>query len=35
MLKIDGLSRRFGAKIAVDDVSLDVSRGAFVGIIGR
>jgi phosphonate transport system ATP-binding protein len=35
MLTIDGLSRRFGAKTAVDDVSLEVSRGAFVGIIGR
>ncbi len=35
MLTIDGLSRRFGAKTAVDNVSLDVSRGAFVGIIGR
>ncbi len=35
MLTIDGLSRRFGAKTAVDDVSLEVPRGAFVGIIGR
>jgi len=35
MLLVDHLSRSFGAKTAVDDVSLEVSRGAFVGIIGR
>ncbi|MDP2803627.1 MAG: phosphonate ABC transporter ATP-binding protein [Phreatobacter sp.] len=35
MLTIDKISRRFGAKTAVDDVSLEVARGAFVGIIGR
>ncbi|MBY0361477.1 MAG: phosphonate ABC transporter ATP-binding protein [Phreatobacter sp.] len=35
MLTIDRISRRFGAKTAVDDVSLEVARGAFVGIIGR
>ncbi len=35
MLKIDGISRRFGAKSAVSDVSLEIGSGAFVGIIGR
>jgi len=35
MLRIDGITRRFGAKTAVSDVSLDIGRGAFVGIIGR
>ena len=35
MLVVEGLSRRFGAKTAVDQVSLRVARGAFVGIIGR
>jgi phosphonate transport system ATP-binding protein len=35
MLRIDGISRRFGAKTAVADVSLDIGSGAFVGIIGR
>lgn len=35
MLTIDGITRRFGAKTAVDNVSLEIQRGAFVGIIGR
>ncbi len=35
MLTIDGISRRFGAKTAVDDVSLTIEAGSFVGIIGR
>jgi len=35
MLEINGLSRRFGSKVAVDDVSLTIERGAFVGVIGR
>jgi phosphonate transport system ATP-binding protein len=35
MLEIDGLSRRFGAKVAVADVSLQIDKGAFVGVIGR
>ncbi|MGE0222255.1 MAG: phosphonate ABC transporter ATP-binding protein [Acetobacteraceae bacterium] len=35
MLKIDGLSRRFGNKMAVEDVSLTIGSGAFVGVIGR
>ena len=35
MLTIEGLSRRFGNKIAVDQVDLSIGRGAFVGVIGR
>jgi phosphonate transport system ATP-binding protein len=35
MLTIDRISRRFGAKTAVDDVSLTIEAGSFVGIIGR
>ena len=35
MLVLDGLTRQFGTKVAVADVSLHVERGAFVGIIGR
>lgn len=35
MIEIKALSRRFGTKTAVDNVSLDIAAGAFVGIIGR
>ncbi|OYU48461.1 MAG: phosphonate ABC transporter ATP-binding protein [Rhizobiales bacterium PAR1] len=35
MLELNNLSRRFGAKIAVDDVSLVIEPGSFVGVIGR
>jgi phosphonate transport system ATP-binding protein len=35
MLEIDGLSRSFGSKAAVDCVSLQIARGSFVGVIGR
>src|SRR5271170_1099352 len=35
MLSIEGLSRRFGAKTAVDNVSLTIESGRFVGVIGR
>jgi phosphonate transport system ATP-binding protein len=35
MLEIDGLSRSFGTKVAVAEVSLQIDAGAFVGIIGR
>ncbi|MHB2169570.1 phosphonate ABC transporter ATP-binding protein [Alsobacter sp. R-9] len=35
MLVIDGLTRRFGNKAAVDDVSLTIEPGSFVGVIGR
>ena len=35
MLTIEGLSRRFGNKIAVDQVDLSIGQGAFVGVIGR
>ena len=35
MLGIEGLTRRFGDKLAVDNVSLSIHKGAFVGVIGR
>jgi phosphonate transport system ATP-binding protein len=35
MLIIEGLTRRYGQRLAVDDVCLEVPRGAFVGVIGR
>ncbi len=35
MLTIEGLSRRFGDKLAVDQVNLTIDRGAFIGVIGR
>jgi phosphonate transport system ATP-binding protein len=35
MLQIEGLTRRFGTKTAVDGVSLSVPRGQMVGVIGR
>ncbi len=35
MLKINGLSRVFGSKRAVDSVSLEIPAGQMVGIIGR
>ncbi|MFH5923039.1 phosphonate ABC transporter ATP-binding protein [Roseomonas xinghualingensis] len=35
MLIVEGLTRRFGDRIAVDDICLEVPRGSFVGVIGR
>ena len=35
MLKIKNLTCQFGAKRAVNDVSLEIEPGSFVGIIGR
>jgi phosphonate transport system ATP-binding protein len=35
MLEIEGLTRRFGAVTAVDNVSLRVPSGQMVGVIGR
>jgi len=35
MLVIEGLSRSFGSKLAVDNVSLQIEAGRFVGVIGR
>jgi phosphonate transport system ATP-binding protein len=35
MLKISKVSRRFGAKTAVDTVNLEIPQGQMVGIIGR
>jgi phosphonate transport system ATP-binding protein len=35
MLVLDGVTRKFGALTAVSAASFEVSRGSFVGIIGR
>ncbi|MCE8009143.1 phosphonate ABC transporter ATP-binding protein [Aestuariivita sp.] len=35
MLKVDGLNKLFGRNKAVDDLTLEVDRPQFVGIIGR
>jgi phosphonate transport system ATP-binding protein len=35
MLVLDGVSKQFGGKTAVDGVSLSIPRGQFVGVIGR
>jgi phosphonate transport system ATP-binding protein len=35
MLVVEGLTCRFGAKAAIDDVSFSVAPGGFVGVIGR
>src|ERR1700760_560207 len=34
LLEIAGVSKRFGATIAVDEVSLEVERGAFFALLG-
>ena len=35
MLVLEGLTRRFDSKIAVDSVNLSIERGGFIGVIGR
>lgn len=35
MLVIEGLTRRFGGKTAVDDLNLTLEQGSFLGIVGR
>ena len=35
MLSIEGLTRRYGSRAAVDDVSLEIEAGRFIGVIGR
>ena len=34
-LQLDALTKHFGAKVAVDDLSLTVEQGAFLGLLGR
>src|SRR5437763_11137897 len=34
LLSVEGVTRRFGGIVAVDDVSLDVDEGEIVGLIG-
>src|SRR6478609_4167973 len=35
MLKIDKVSRRFGNKVAVDRIDVEIPEGQMVGVIGR
>ena len=35
MLVLKGVSRRFGDKNAVEDVSIEIPAGSFVGVVGR
>ena len=35
MLVLDGVTKAFGAAVAVSAVSLSIPRGQFVGVIGR
>jgi phosphonate transport system ATP-binding protein len=35
MLQIEGLTRRYGSKTAVDNVSIGIESGRFIGVIGR
>jgi phosphonate transport system ATP-binding protein len=35
MLDIEGLSRHYGTKAALDNVTLHIAEGSFVGVIGR
>ncbi len=35
MLRLEAVTKRFANKVAVDDVTLDIPTGQFVGIIGR
>jgi ABC-2 type transport system ATP-binding protein len=35
VLNVDGLTKRFGAKTAVEDLSFQVHRGRIVGLLGR
>ncbi len=34
VIDIHGITRRFGAKVALDDVSLSVPRGCVFGLVG-
>ena len=34
MIEVENLTRRFGAKKAVDDVSFSVSKGEVLGFLG-
>jgi ABC-2 type transport system ATP-binding protein len=34
MIEVNGLTRRFGAHVAVDDISFEVDRGEVVGFLG-
>ena len=35
MLQVVGLTKRYGNRSALDDVSVEIAEGAFIGVIGR
>jgi phosphonate transport system ATP-binding protein len=35
MLRLDGVTKNFGGKLAVNSVSFEIPKGQFVGVIGR
>ncbi len=35
LLDVRNVTRRFGTKAAVDDISFSVARSGFIGVIGR
>src|SRR3954463_14211315 len=34
MIRVEGLSKRYGGNLAVDDVSFEINRGEVVGLLG-
>lgn len=34
LLQLENVTKRFGGLIAVDDVSLEINQGEFIGIVG-
>ena len=34
MLRVQGLTKRYGSKVAVEDIDFEVSRGEVVGFLG-
>ncbi len=35
MIKISNITKRYGDKVAVDDVSFDINDGEILGFLGR
>ena len=35
MIKVEGITKRYGSKLAVDNVSFEVGQGEVVGFLGR
>jgi len=34
-IELENLTKRFGEKVAVDDLSIRLERGSFLGLLGR